>query len=36
MSHPPLTLYPAAAIALTALGFNLLGDAFRDRLDPLT
>jgi ABC-type dipeptide/oligopeptide/nickel transport system permease subunit len=26
--------FPGAAIALTVLGFNLLGDALRDRLDP--
>lgn len=26
--------FPGAAILLTAMGFNLLGDALRDRLDP--
>lgn len=31
---PWLVLLPGAAIALTVLGFNLLGDALRDRLDP--
>jgi peptide/nickel transport system permease protein len=25
---------PGAAIALAVLGFNLLGDGFRDLLDP--
>jgi ABC-type dipeptide/oligopeptide/nickel transport system permease subunit len=29
-----LTFYPGAAITLTALGLNLLGDGLRDRLDP--
>ena len=29
-----LTLGPAAGIFLTVLGFNLLGDGLRDRLDP--
>ncbi len=28
------TVFPGAAISLTVLGFNLLGDAFRDILDP--
>jgi peptide/nickel transport system permease protein len=31
---PHLTLVPGAAIALLVLGFNFLGDALRDRLDP--
>jgi peptide/nickel transport system permease protein len=31
---PQLMLYPAAAITLAALGFNLLGDGLRDVLDP--
>lgn len=31
---PLLTVWPAAAIALAVLGFNLLGDGLRDRLDP--
>lgn len=29
-----LTLFPGLAIALTALGFNLLGDGLRDAFDP--
>jgi ABC-type dipeptide/oligopeptide/nickel transport system permease subunit len=31
---PWLMLMPGAAIAITVLGFNLLGDAFRSALDP--
>jgi nickel transport system permease protein len=31
---PLLVLLPGAAILLTVMGFNLLGDALRDRLDP--
>lgn len=31
---PWMTVYPALAIALTALGLNLLGDWLRDVLDP--
>jgi len=31
---PWLVLYPGAVIALTVLGFNLLGDGLRDALDP--
>jgi ABC-type dipeptide/oligopeptide/nickel transport system permease subunit len=31
---PWLTLFPGAAIVLTVLAFNLLGDALRDALDP--
>ncbi len=31
---PSLALFPGIAIALTALGFNLLGDGLRDVLDP--
>jgi peptide/nickel transport system permease protein len=27
-------LVPSVAIAMVALGFNLIGDALRDRLDP--
>jgi len=27
-------LVPSIAIAMVALGFNLTGDALRDRLDP--
>ncbi|HEX2765124.1 MAG TPA: ABC transporter permease [Candidatus Limnocylindria bacterium] len=33
-SDPRLLLLPGAAIALTVLAFNLLGDALRDALDP--
>lgn len=32
---PQLTLWPGLAIAGAVLGFNLLGDGLRDRLDPL-
>jgi peptide/nickel transport system permease protein len=31
-----LALFPGVALFLTILGFNLLGDALRDRLDPKT
>ncbi|MEV4595836.1 ABC transporter permease [Amycolatopsis sp. NPDC049253] len=33
-SHPRLALVPGVAIAVAVLGFNLLGDGLRDRLDP--
>jgi len=33
---PHLVLFPAAAIAGAVLGFNFMGDALRDRLDPRT
>lgn len=33
-SSPLLTIAPAVAILLAALGFNLLGDGLRDVLDP--
>lgn len=33
-THPTLALWPGLAIALAVLGFNLLGDGLRDRLDP--
>ncbi len=33
-SLPWMTVYPAMAIAITALGLNLLGDWLRDVLDP--
>ncbi len=33
-SKPLLLLWPALAIALAVLGFNLLGDGLRDRFDP--
>ena len=31
---PHLIIFPGAAITLTVLGFNLLGDGLRDALDP--
>ncbi len=31
---PWLAVYPGLAIALSILGFNLIGDALRDRFDP--
>lgn len=31
---PHVTLYPGLAIAITVLGFNLLGDGLRDIFDP--
>lgn len=31
---PWMSVYPGLAIALTVLGFNLLGDGLRDALDP--
>jgi len=31
---PWLAIYPGLAIALSILGFNLLGDGLRDRFDP--
>lgn len=33
---PWLAIFPGVAIALTTLGFNLLGDGMRDVLDPRT
>jgi peptide/nickel transport system permease protein len=33
---PWLTVFPSAAIVLTVIAFNLLGDAIRDALDPTT
>jgi len=33
---PHLALFPAAAVACSVLGFNFLGDALRDQLDPRT
>jgi peptide/nickel transport system permease protein len=32
--QPWLAVFPGAAIAVTVLGFNLLGDGLRDALDP--
>jgi len=33
-SAPQLMIYPGLAISLAVMGFNLLGDGLRDRLDP--
>ncbi len=33
-AQPWLAIFPGAAIALTVLGFNLLGDGLRDAIDP--
>jgi peptide/nickel transport system permease protein len=33
---PHLVLFPALAVACAVLGFNFLGDALRDQLDPRT
>ena len=33
-SYPHLILFPSLAILLTLLGFHLLGEALRDRIDP--
>jgi len=32
--HPLLVVWPGVAIGMAVLGFNLLGDGLRDRLDP--
>jgi peptide/nickel transport system permease protein len=32
--HPWIAVLPGSAIAVTVLGFNLLGDGLRDLLDP--
>ena len=34
LDAPHLTIIPGAAIALLVLGFNLVGDSLRERLDP--
>lgn len=34
-TSPQLTIWPAIAIGVAVLGFNLLGDGLRDHLDPL-
>jgi ABC-type dipeptide/oligopeptide/nickel transport system permease subunit len=34
LDYPHLMLYPGLAIAVTVLGFNLLGDGIRDVVDP--
>ena len=33
---PHILFYPAGALALTVLGFIMMGDAVRDALDPKT
>ena len=33
-SYPYQLLFPAAAICITILSFNFLGDGLRDALDP--
>jgi peptide/nickel transport system permease protein len=33
---PHLVIFPALAVMLAVLAFNLLGDAWRDWLDPRT
>jgi len=33
---PHLVLFPVASVAGAVLGFDFLGDALRDRLDPRT
>lgn len=33
-THPELAIFPGIAIAIAVLGFNMLGDGFRDRFDP--
>ena len=33
-SHPSVLLFPSGALALTVLGFIMLGDVVRDALDP--
>jgi oligopeptide transport system permease protein len=34
MNNPHMLIFPAVAISLTMLAFNLLGDGLRDALDP--
>jgi peptide/nickel transport system permease protein len=34
MTYYWLLLYPSLALFITVLGFNLLGDAIRDSVDP--
>jgi peptide/nickel transport system permease protein len=33
-SHPWLAVWPGLAISLAVFGYNMLGDALRDELDP--
>ena len=34
LQNPGLAIFPGVAIALAVFGFNMLGDALRDLLDP--
>ncbi len=34
LDNPMMTVYPGLAVTVAVLGFNLLGDALRDVLDP--
>ena len=34
--HPSERVHPGLAISILVLGFNLMGDGFRDLLDPRT
>jgi oligopeptide transport system permease protein len=34
LTHPHEFLFPALAISVAVLAFNLLGDGLRDALDP--
>jgi peptide/nickel transport system permease protein len=34
LDAPHLTVFPGLAIAMLVLGFNFVGDALRDRIDP--
>ncbi|MNT68050.1 Glutathione transport system permease protein GsiD [compost metagenome] len=34
MVSPWIAIFPGAALFLTVLGFNLLGDGLRDLIDP--
>ena len=34
LTHPALAIWPGLAISLAVFGFNMLGDALRDVLDP--
>ena len=36
LSAPRLMIYPGVAISVAVIGFNLLGDALRDAMDPRT
>jgi peptide/nickel transport system permease protein len=34
LDHPYLAIWPGLAISFAVFGFNMLGDALRDVLDP--